>query len=426
MSNEALIPNLEDAFGGSDTTGGSNRLWTDLKLKPANKGEPCESIPLRLFPAMHSLKDKNDGWIQYHAVHWGYSVPGFKDKNKPSPRPFECIEEVNFQTKMTEVSCPECRNIDRHKVMLADATAKVQEACKAQKVLDQKQIDARVKADPECAALSAWLDGVGSHNAQKAHYVNAIGLDGKFYNFQMPGKMKGALKTRIDELRKNGIEPMKIGGQGVYFVFKRQGYGGNTQHSVDVFKEQGAEVGTEKTKFAPLSQDQLKAALKSLPDMATMLTRKLSAQQIQLLVECSGAPEEVEVIMDMDKPKTVRNDAPPASRPAGTGVAAPAAAPNLPPPQMPAQAAPAAPAAPAQPAQPTQLEAMAAQMKKMQEDYAKLVASQAAPAAAPAQAAPAAPAAPAAAPTGLPEGFNPMDPAVDPATFAAMFKLPPR
>ena len=85
-----------------------------------DKEKPTE--PFRIFPAMHSLAAE-DVWMLYLAQHYGFKGLS-QDKTKQVPRPFLCIEEKNFNTKMIEVSCPECRYYERREKMIEDRKAR--------------------------------------------------------------------------------------------------------------------------------------------------------------------------------------------------------------------------------------------------------------------------------------------------------------
>jgi hypothetical protein len=413
------MSSIYDQFGSANPTG--NRP----KYEFFNVGEGEKALPpLRIFPAMHSLRERGV-WAFYIRQHYGYAGVDPMDKTKKKMKPFLCIEQQNRQTKMVEVSCPECRNIEEQTRLLNDRIQAATGMLKQKGILNEKEIEAHLVNDPTLKPLREWLQ---AHNLDKKYAINVMSPDGKFGVLRIGYKSKQALDEKIKELRAQGLEPIADLTKGVYFNFRRSGKGRDTLHTVDVTKEVKEIDGEryERMKFAPVSEDQAKKALETLPDL-TMITRVLTAQQIKLLVESSGDPEEVDVIIGMANNKErspARTDAASVLPQANLPVQAPpsAPAPQQAPPPPPVVMAPPPPAAPVQapPAAPVANPAID-QIAALQAQLAALMKNATAPVAPPA---PPVVSAPVVTPPAL--KIDPLDPNISPQDFAAAFPPPPR
>jgi hypothetical protein len=394
-------------FGGAKI--GAKGEYTYMGL---DKEKPTE--PFRVLPAMHSLAAEGI-WMQWLSQHYGFKGLS-QDKTKQVPRPFLCIEEKDYNTDMITVSCPECRDMDRREQMIKDREATLINEAKAKGILEQSAIE-RYCA-PLLKPMKDWFefDG-GGHSLSGNYFLNAVTLSGKLVVVKLGFKAGKVLEAKIKDLRAKGIEPITDFDKGVYFVMKRSGAGSTASFEATVYQEEIA-PDTFKTKMAPLSDETLEKALKNLPDLSK-IARKLTAAQIQLLVESSGDPEEVDTIFNMSQRREASPSSLPPAQEAPTPAQAPAQAPVAP---IPAQAAPApTPAAAAPVVPPETIQKVAAE----DDEVAKLMAQLEAAKAAKAAKAAAASQATAPAPAGIP---NPMDPNLPPADFAKLFpaKLPPR
>lgn len=431
-----------DQFGGAAPSG-SGLAYEIIRLK-----DGVYTPPLRILPAMHSLRLQNK-WCDFHGIHFGYKVKDKKDPTKDRMRPFECIQVKNYKTKMIDVDCPQCNLVQAKKKLLQDTEASARAELKGKGILLEEQIEKFLK--PILAPHNEWLR---TNNKDNKWYINCVTLDGKLAMLQIPNKSKITLDKKIEDARvKYKVEPISNFDTGVYFQLRRDGNFNNATFACEIYKEatgEGANM-VERLKLAPLSDEILAHALEILPDLKTGVTRKISAEQIKLLTECSRDPAEVATIMDMNQLPDQASGSFADDEGGGDFDLPPGAAPALPP----ASAAPAAPKpAPLSAAAPAAAQAAAAApsaedaRKKLEvelraqfeaEMAAKLaaLAAQAAaatPAPAPVAAAPVTPApaatqpaateaAPAQAATG--PALDPMDPNVTPEQFAAMFNQLP-
>lgn len=427
------MPSPRDQFGGATSNTGGMQ-YEIIRLK-----EDVTTPPLRILPAMHSLRS-SDQWAAFHAIHFGFAGVDRKDKTKTRMRPFECIQVQDWKTKMIKVNCDQC-NVVRAKTKLkTDLKAVYTQEAKAKGILDDKGVEAYCNTKADYKQVAEWLK---RFNKDSKWYINCVTADGKLALLQIPGKMKKALEEKIAKMRAGGIEPISNFDTGVYFTFKRTGTFNDSSFTCDVYME--GDITAPRLKLAPLSDEILEKALKHLPDLKTGVTRMISADQITLLTQCSGDPNEVDTIMGMTQlPDELSEDAgdggeapppPPANLAPKLPAPSPAPQPSTPAPApvAPAPVAPApAQAAPPAPAPKVETEAeirarIEAEFRaKMEAELKAQMAKLAAPAPAAAAPAPAAPTpAPAAASASVP--FDPLDPNIAPEDFAKGFPpLAPR
>ncbi len=296
-------PSVRDQFGKArDNTG-----FNTFSLK-----EDASAV-IRLLPPMKSCIAEGR-WGEYHKQHFGYAVRNPKDATKTSPRPFMCIEEVDPETKLTTVSCPECRKIEENEAALKDELSTAVEKFKQK---GNKQDAAEKLAAEACKERADWLD---AHRLDKKWYIPVMLEDGSFAIFRTPHAAYKAINKARKEMRDNegGADVFDIDA-GAFLKITRTGTGLSTDYTATIVKEarvlEDGKTRATVTKLAPLSDDQLTQAL-ALPDVktSTVLIRRLTANQIRMLVNGSGAPEEVETIMGLAQ-KADRSAAAPTPRP---------------------------------------------------------------------------------------------------------------
>jgi hypothetical protein len=273
-------------FGGA-TSGGST--FTSHKTFDIKDG----TQRYRLLPSMKSLIASGT-WAVFQREHFGYRATDRKDPTKTKIRTFLCIEKSNPKTKMVEVSCPECREIENKKQLRDDREKEIRDECKAKGILDSDKIEAI--ATKRLQDIDEWLK---AHNLSKNWYVNVMTEDGEFGVLRMRHTAKQALDVRIEECRNRKMDPFAIGA-GVFFEFKRSGKGRDTTYTVDVamdMQEVNGQVAMM-VKRGPLTEALGDKADAECPDL-TSVGRKLSRDQIQLLVETNGDPAEVDAVFGL-------------------------------------------------------------------------------------------------------------------------------
>jgi hypothetical protein len=394
---------------GKPKYGGSGSYAKNLKLQTDKNGQPV-SATYRILPPMKSLAESGE-WAVYVGTHFGYKGVNPKDRSKPGHRPFKCIEEKDYKTKMILQDCPECDLIAQRK----DELDKLEASLKA-KGHSSDEIEELTKPH------KTWLF---EHSCDRKWQMNVKCQDGSFGVLSLSHKTKKKLDAKIAQiLTEDGIDALDLE-QGVWFKFTRTGKGIEVDDTVDVEYESVRDPSTNRVvrtiKMAPLTEAEINQALKECPDLATNV-RALSYEQIKMLTECSGDDEEVEAILGLGQKKEGSPGARAAAapRPAPAPAAAPrAAAPVSTPAPAPAPAA----AAPA-----VDQAALIAQLQ------AQLAAAQAAAAATPAAPTATAAPTPAPAPAAAAEAPVPATPAaapaaglpVDRAALMARFKQQPK
>lgn len=288
---------------GTPSYGNDNgkTFWKNFRLKTpdAAKGEVKTSFVCLIVPPMKSLAE-NGKWAMYHGQHFGYSGVDPRDPSKQKMRPFACIEKTDFRTKMVTVECPACDEI------------RTKEAEKERRAAEYKsqglsEGDVRERLDP----LTQWLK---RHNCDRKWHINVLTQEGEYGVLQISHTLKKALDAKMDELRsKRKVDPIV---EGVWFEFTRMGKF-PVQDAVEVFMIEGDD-GSFRMKKAPLTDEQGAKALEILPDLSKDTVKMISAQQIQLIVQSSGDPEEIDRIWQMGTKteKRERTPAPQTQKPA--------------------------------------------------------------------------------------------------------------
>lgn len=443
MSEQAQSsPRSRFGRGSSDSQGGNR----NLKIHNFEK-DKFESVlgPFRILPPHGTKKDDRFGWNVYHGVHYGYRGLDFNDRSKTRNRVFECIEKMNFRTKTVEVSCPECRLIEQKEQQLQDLRDEIKNTLMATGNFDRDSLDKKIddiaKNREDTKSLTDWLE---EHNRDGKYYILVLDQEYKPGLVKLAKKHIEAIKGVFDALAKKDIDALNNFDQGAWIYLKRRGKGSDTSHTAYYAEEDiPGFKGATRPQLAPISDEILNAIDKDLPDLGTNpLASMLSADQILLLTECSGDPEEVDAIFKMTE-RSNRDQQ--AQRPDDSQQQKPQAQSRLPPAnQASEESLPPKPQASAPQTAPAQRQAVDPRVATLQaigmspQQIAAILALTPAPAAP-------APTPVAAAPTtqgtnnqalsepepkhvakDAPSATNPFDPDMPAEDFAKTFSLPPR
>lgn len=277
-----------------------------LKAPDSSKGESVFVLQdLRILPPMHSLAEKGK-WAMYHGQHFGYAGNA-KEPGKVRQRPFQCIEQTDFRTKIVTVACVACEVIAEKR-----AERDAREAEYKQKGKTESEI--RELLEP----LTGWLK---KHNCDRKWHINVMNRAGEFGVLQISHTLKKTLDVKLEEVRtKKKIDPM-LPDQGVWLRFSRMGKF-PVQDAVEVVMAGDDEVGF-KTERAPLTDAQCDQAEKVCPDLATGVVKAISSSQIAQLVACSGDPDEVDRIWLQGSKTAERSPARPPVAPVAQPVVTP-------------------------------------------------------------------------------------------------------
>lgn len=262
-----------------------------IRIKSTKPGEPDAVIIIRVLPPLHR-QVKTGKWAIYKGQHFGYKVPSAKERNNPEKAftvPFLCIEDRDFRSKIVNRRCGECENIDRVRKTLDEREAE----CKTKGMTDR---DTEEFLKP----LTSWLR---DHNCDRKWHVNVKTIEGEFCTLLLNHKdEKKLLDMKIDQLKKDPQMPDPIAAdQGVWWKITSSGQKINRKVDIEVLREteRHPQLGViERVKPAPLTTDDFETAMKVFPDLEDNV-KVLSSDQIDLLVACSGEPEEVEKIMNI-------------------------------------------------------------------------------------------------------------------------------
>lgn len=280
---------IRDSFG-KPKEGGQYKIIT--------LGED-ESKVFRFIPPMKSMAPKGI-WARYVRQHYGYGVKDKKNTDgKLRLRPFECVEEKE-ESGLVTCSCPECRNIDNQKQAEKDTVA-VRSADLRAKGATKEQLEA-----DEQNVHKAFAEWHRNHNLDRKWFIPVKTEDGQFGLLKIAHAGKKAIdKVRAKEkAKKKSVDMLDID-NGFWVRVTRTGKKLQTEYDAEVVTENralpdGGEYAV--IKAAPLSEADLEQALASIPDLGSpSLIRRLTKDQIQMLVDSKGNPDVVETVLNMSQ-----------------------------------------------------------------------------------------------------------------------------
>lgn len=266
---------------------GKRTYIKDQKLKSPDerKGESVTHLVGRIVPPMKSLQKDPDGWAQFTKYHYGHKGAGRKPGSTFS-RTFACPEQMDFKTKEILVECPKCSEVRIHKAEEERLEGQVKAAGGKGK---NPQFDQQLQAEKD------WLFNNSLSMGYKMYIVTP---SEEIIRLQISGKAKKALTAFLkDQKDSKGVNALDID-NGVYIDFMRTGFGRDTQDTFAVATKTIEVAGVGKVPVpmpAPLSDE----LLDRLVDQCTDLTKTetvLSIEQIQMLVDSDGSPEETDRI----------------------------------------------------------------------------------------------------------------------------------
>jgi hypothetical protein len=283
-----------------------------------------ESMVVRIFPAMKELRQKLgvEGFVAYHTTHYGFKTRDRLDPTRLKDASLMCLERKD-STGKTVVSCPLDRQYDAKEQEYAD---NVNTAIAKNMASGMNNADAKVKAEEEFAETKAWLD---MHRADKRAYMvvmkdtNEIGIlkVPQSLIYGDPEKKKfsktyGLAYHRRKTMEQYGVDLLDVD-HGVWVRFSRKGTGFSSSYSVEPVLEKTIINGKAVTmpKEAPLTDEQLTQAYACPSLTALPWMRRVNLEQMRMLAECSGDPEEVEMILNLAQkvegsPRTEASPAP--------------------------------------------------------------------------------------------------------------------
>lgn len=299
MSNEEL-----DLSGfGNVNLDGNGQGYKFWQLHEPEEGKDTYELILRLLPAMHSYKDTGE-WNFYYGQHYGHVGVNASNPDKPRARPFGCIQKRDNKTKKVERQCPKCTQYDAYD---AKAKARAQELLAALQKKDPSiteksdEFKKAKKEDVKYKALAAWLR---SNNCDRKIWINAMDQAGNFGVLKLSYKtFKDLLKPLLKKLRDQDKVDAFSPAEGRWLRFTRTGSNPLVTDGVEVYSVEqemtnaaGKKVKAKEEQAAPMTNEQIRKALKTCPDLAKDVVKFIDAATIQKLVDSSGDPEETDRI----------------------------------------------------------------------------------------------------------------------------------
>lgn len=296
---------LPDGFEAPNCTGVKYENW---KLKKEN-----DRIILRILPAMKSLIQKGD-FGAFWGLHFGWNGRNQQDPTKFTYRPFLCVE--NKRNGMIDRECAACKYIATHakKWEAVKATIKQQQedlkargalAGKTENEINKALQKLTEKLLTENKPLKDWLD---AHSCNKKFRIPCMNQQGQFGIFSIPYGLVKKLREEMKKLTTRfypgtqfAINP--AGRKGVWFEFVRNGKASATSDSVTPVRVQNTD-GSEMLDFHTITNEQLEAAKKCLPDLLELMEQsRITDTQMEALVKLdqdgggSSDPDEVDAIL---------------------------------------------------------------------------------------------------------------------------------
>lgn len=270
----------------------SFRKFETWKFKPAD-----DSLILRVLPAMKSLIKRRD-FGRYWKTHFGWS--GLDERGKERRRPFLCIEEK--RDKRITCVCDACElrksYQDKEKSLVAKIADFQAEGVK-RKVPGKKIAEVTKPFQDELEGIRKWIY---NHGLDGKYRIPAMNKAGKLGLFLAPWNVAQKLRDRCRELQQQNIDPCGVV-NGVWFEFTRNGKASPTSDDCQPVKVSTG-PGEFKYDLHTLDKSTLILAQESIPDLEEMMERgRIRPDQVTALVNCSGDPEEVDRILEIDHTK---------------------------------------------------------------------------------------------------------------------------
>jgi hypothetical protein len=256
---------------------GGSGGYKNFKLQPG-------SNLFRIGPPYKSLAAAGK-WFSYTKQHFGYHGVGDEQRPKGRIRTFICPEEIDRNTEMVKVECPECTKNKGFQIQVETRTAQYRTEGKK-----DEQIDILL------GPLKGWLK---EHNIDKKYLVLAKNENSEWGVLALPYKAKVDLDRVIKTCRaEDGFDPLDSEA-GCWINFVRSGEGYQTTYAANPAYEIVMVDGkrAKSIKMDTLTDADFDQISASCPDLTTV-GRRLSYEQISQLVECNGDPDEVDAIFN--------------------------------------------------------------------------------------------------------------------------------
>lgn len=299
---------MSENFIGQSKHGGGfvKKIWLYLKSEFDKGGVKGGHNIYRVCPPLFSLA-KDGKYAAYHAVH------KFLVNSQGKMRMFECIEQIDYKTKLIKTHCPAC---DYRRTMEAKYKL-IEDRIKA--LTDPGQI---TEAKERLKAFK--LTNVDPYAPERRFWLNVIGQDNSIGLLSIPSKSFTALRSLLDEYSEKGYDLTGIKGMFLDFRKISQYKGDNqVQYPVDFFREvvPGGTDMTEKPKVHELTAEIITRLRTEASDLADLF-KKLNSEQIDTLVNAEGPARSALVDAMFTRPETKDAAEPLKADIGGTGMTA--------------------------------------------------------------------------------------------------------
>lgn len=302
----------------------SNAAWGKPKyggntFKKTGKPEEGDNF-FRILPPMHSCAETGK-WAVYETTHWGFFGVNPDPKGKPQARPFRCIEDVDFRTKLVRQECPACTEYNEQAAFAEKQLAEL----KAAGTSDDE-------IETQMASINGWLK---DRRPERRWYINAMYPDGTFGDYKLNHKFhKKGLDALIAKYQEEeGKDPLDLQ-DGIWFNISRVGKGIGAVdtvkfgYDIEEVEIKGKMTKVEVIRSGALTEEQANKALDTCRDLVTLGGAVLTYEQIAELVNSDLEPETVDRIMKVKErnEEAAEKKAPPSPAPAPKAAPAPVAA----------------------------------------------------------------------------------------------------
>lgn len=307
--------NLDVSGFGTVNLDGNFEGYKFWQLHEPEQGKDVYELILRLLPAMHSYRETGE-WNFYYGQHYGHVGENKRNPDKPRARPFGCIHKRDNKTKKVLVQCPKCAQYDSYD---SKAKARAQELLAALQKKDPSineksdEFKKAKKEDTKYQGLAKWLK---SNNCDRKIWINAMDQQGNFGVLKLSyTTFKDLLKPLLKKLRDQDKIDAFNPAEGRWLRFTRTGSNPNVTDNVEVFSiEQefdgpgGKKIKAKVEQPAPMTNEQIRKALKVCPDLAKDVVKFISAKTMQELIDSDGSPEETDRIWPPEVKKSAEDD----------------------------------------------------------------------------------------------------------------------
>lgn len=269
--------------------GGFEKAEKTRFYKLGHKEDKDRTLIVRIAPPKGKLAEVG-AYKRFCKVHFGYGIEVMSQKGDKYfiPQTFDCIEETDRDGTL-KTECPECAERKLRNTQLETKKA---------------QLKAQGKTEEEIATstkhLALWLR---EHNLDKKWWMLAKAQDGNWGVLTISYSCGKLFFELLQKLAAKNEDPLAANG-GLWFKFSRSGSKFNDiVDTVEVYTEE-LENGDLRKKYDTLTDADL-AQLEKLPDL-TDFGRKLTFNDIDMLVKSGGDEKVVRSVMNMPTPSSNR------------------------------------------------------------------------------------------------------------------------